>query len=52
MWFSNFYQENKTIASFLVSSFANGSIFFMENTNSIFLFLSYSKFVGVKDWVK
>ena len=41
MWFSNFDHQNWTIALFLVSSFANGSIFFMENTNPFFFFLIF-----------
>ena len=41
IWFWNFDHQNLTIALFLVSSFANGSIFFMENANPIYLFFIF-----------
>ena len=47
MWFSDFDHQNLTIALSFVSSFTNGSIFFMENENPIYLVIflfSYSQF--------
>ena len=47
MWFSDFDHQNLTIALSFVSSFNNGSIFFMENENPIYLVIflfSYSQF--------
>ena len=53
--FLNSDHSSLTIALFLVSSFFNGLVFFMENVNPIYLYIflfSYSQFVGVKDCVK
>ena len=44
-----------TIALFLVSSFFNGLVLFMDDVNPICLYIflfSYSQFAGVKDCVK
>ena len=37
VWFSNFDYQNLTVALFLVSSFINGSVFFIENADPFFL---------------
>ena len=37
IWFSDFDHQNLTNALSLVSSFTNGSFFFMENVNPIYL---------------
>ena len=41
IWFSDFDHQNLTIALSLVSSFTNGSFFFMENVNPIYLVIFF-----------
>ena len=42
IWFSNFDHQNLSIALFVVFSFINNLIFFMEYANPIYFIFSFS----------